>query len=274
VLTCSNLGGVHLFDGTQWRTLREDQLGVSYQVYTMVRFYDKLLLGQYPTGMLFEYDGNQLNLREGWPPRLAGTSPSAREAQTALIWGGELWVGVWPWAELWRYNADCDQWFFVQRMFSQPPVSDDPVHPWEKECREAGLVINAWGQRLTSLLPYGDSLLAATSTKGPMKDEQRPAFISDEVLAQYGAVTRLRTPGCVSAPVNWQGDTVELQFTITRQEMLIQQAGKPLARAPLAPELADLLQSAGGLAEVTWGAGVYGPFGGGEVSGEVVATQH
>lgn len=268
VLTCSNLGGVHVFDGAEWRTLREEQLGVSYQVYTMVRLYDKLLLGQYPTGMLFEYDGESLTLREGWPPRLPGASPGAREAQTATIWGGELLVGVWPWGELWRHNPDCGQWFSMGRMFSSPQVHETPAHPWENECREAGLIINAWGQRVASLIPYGDSLLVSTSSKGPMKVEQRPAFISDEALAEYGAVTRLHTAGCVSAPVRWAGEAIELEFLITEQEMVIRQGGVTLASTALDAELAALLQATGGIGEVTWGNGVYGPFGSGTVSGQ------
>jgi hypothetical protein len=33
------------------------------------------------------------------PPKLAGVSGSAREAQTTVIFGGEVLVDVWPWGD-------------------------------------------------------------------------------------------------------------------------------------------------------------------------------
>ncbi|MGD9497681.1 MAG: hypothetical protein AB7Y46_15375 [Armatimonadota bacterium] len=266
-LTVSNLGGVYFLDGGQWRTLRVPELGVSYQVYSIVRFYDRLLLGQYPSGELWEFDGEAITRLEGWPPRLEGVAAYSREAQTAIVWGGELLVGVWPWAELWRYNPDTGQWHSMGRMFTQPPVHADPGHPWERECEEAGLVINQWGQRLTSLVPLGETLMASTSAKGPVAPEDWPDFIPPEALAEYGAVLRLRLPGCLSARIHWTAQPTELEFALTRERMVIRQQGLELASAPLDAELASALAAAGGIAQVTWGEGAYGPFGGASVSG-------
>jgi hypothetical protein len=60
VITCTNLGGVHVFDGGAWRTVRAHEPGVSYQVYTMINWYDRLLMGHYPSGEFFEYDGETI----------------------------------------------------------------------------------------------------------------------------------------------------------------------------------------------------------------------
>ncbi|MCA9442886.1 MAG: hypothetical protein KC964_18935, partial [Candidatus Omnitrophica bacterium] len=57
VITCSNWGGLYAFDGESWKVLRKPEEGVSYQVYTMITYGDRLLMGQYPTGYFIEYDG-------------------------------------------------------------------------------------------------------------------------------------------------------------------------------------------------------------------------
>ncbi len=263
-LTCSNLGGVHVFADGAWRTLIEASLDTSYQVYTMVQFYDKLLLGQYPSGLLHEFDGQTISQLDGWPPRMPGTSPSAREAQTAMLWGGDLLMGVWPWAELWRYNPDSAQWISMGRMFTRPEIAENPIHPWEAECAEAGLVANAWGQRLTGLTPLGSSLLASTSAKGTYSAATRPDFLDDEAYAEYGAVHRVNMPGCLSAPLQWTGDVTKLRFTITDQEMLISQEGRPIVSVKIDSALAGKLASCT-LGSIKSGEGVFGTFGGATV---------
>ena len=145
VLTCSNIGGVYVFDGESWRTAVEPSLERSYQVYSMLNFYVRLLMAQYPTGLLFEYKGEDVTPIEGWPPRMEGVSLKFREAQTTAIYGGDLFVGVVPWAELWRYNTDSDGWTFMSRMFSHPAITNETDHPYENECAALGIVANLWG---------------------------------------------------------------------------------------------------------------------------------
>lgn len=262
VLTGSNLGGFYVYDGGAWSMLRAPALGSSFQIYTMVPLYDRLLLGQYPSGILWQFDGETLSPLDGWPPVMPGASPSARECQTAFVWGGELFVGVWPWAELWRYNPDADAWSFVGRMFTHPEVTADPVHPYENECRERNLVLNQWGQRLTSLAPFGDALLASTSAKWPIPLDEPPDFIAPEALAEYGSIIALRTPGCVAAPIHWTDDATSFEFTIAAERMSVSQNGLPLASATLDDETVTALATAGGLVDVRSGAGVYGPYAG------------
>ncbi|MBD3293065.1 MAG: hypothetical protein GF393_09085, partial [Armatimonadia bacterium] len=137
ILTCSNVGGVYVFDGGAWRTVLEPKLNESFQVYTMVRYYDRLLLGQYPTGEFFEFDGEDLTLLEGWPPRMEGVAGFSRECQTAVIWGGRLLAGVWPWGEVWSHHPDLGRWQSMGRLFSHPELDDEFGHPYQAEC-EAG----------------------------------------------------------------------------------------------------------------------------------------
>ena len=193
-ITVSNNGGVYVFNGESWRVLREADKSVSYQVYSVASYYDTLLMAQYPSGNLFEYDGYELKQLPGQPPVMPGVIDSAREAQTTALYGGDLYVGVWPWSELWRSDGALDKWAFVRRIFTRPEITDKYGHPFEKEVAEynqaqsGNIVSNAWGQRVTGLVPQGDALYISTSSKGPEKRETRLAALTDEVFAEYGQV--------------------------------------------------------------------------------------
>ena len=283
VLTCSNIGGLYLFDGQAWKTLVEPQVGRSYQIYSMLNFYDRLLMGHYPTGLLYEFDGEKVTLLEGWPPRLAGVAPNAREAQTTAIYAGDLFVGVWPWGELWRQGPDTGQWYSVGRMFTHPPVTDETTHPYEKECVAHELVANQWGQRVTSLVPSGDSLMVSTSAKWPCEWEPRFDFLPDGKWQEYGSVMRLRTPGNLCASVRRTQAATELQFILNETEMRIMQDGEELASAKMDAGrgagggkrlatgdagLAAEVAKAARLEQVAWGCGVFGLFAGATLDGK------
>ncbi|MCA9118344.1 MAG: hypothetical protein KDA79_24940, partial [Planctomycetaceae bacterium] len=158
VLTVSNMGGMYVFENDAWKTVVEGLINTSYQVYSMLHWYDRVLLAQYPTGNLFEYQGKEPVQLQGWPPVLPGVSTAARESQTMALYRGELLVGVWPWAEMWRYERQTNSWRSLGRAFTHPELTDKQVHPYEQHTERYRLVLNHWGQRVTSLVPQGDSL--------------------------------------------------------------------------------------------------------------------
>ena len=98
IIQSSNLGGVYAFDGAAWRIIRQSLKGVSHQLYSMLNWHDRMLIGHYPTGNLLEYvtKGTQLRHLENWPPVLPGVSTEVREAQTPLLLNyhtdGAAWV--------------------------------------------------------------------------------------------------------------------------------------------------------------------------------------
>jgi hypothetical protein len=255
VLTVSNYGGVYAHDGRAWRVLREPSPGVSYQVYSMLNYYDRLLLGHYPTGEVLEYDGEALRRREGFPPRLPGVSPQARECQTLAIYRGELFAGVWPWAEVSRYDADAARWHSLGRLFTHPEITDKAVHPYEEEARKLGLVVNDWGQRVTSMIPIGDSLMLSTSAKGNHRWDPRYDFLPESRRREYGAVLQMTLPGNVAAPIRWSERRTRLEFLLFRERMVVRQDGRLVAESRLDPPLAEGLKPA----RIAWGRGVFGP---------------
>lgn len=254
ILAITNIGGIYRFNGQSWATLREPVLGVSFQVYSILTYYDKLLLGHYPTGELYEYKDDQINLLTGWPPVMPGVSDRAREAQTMAIFGGELYVGVWPWAELWRYDGS--NWQFVQRLFPHPEPTDATTHPYENETKALDEVINRWGQRITSLVLHESGLFLSTSSKGSTPYEEKFTFLANDKWKDYGTVYQIQIPGQLSAHTNWVDGPTTFEFVITDKEMQILQDDQIIGRVSInsAPEINP--------ENITYGYGIFGSFSG------------
>ncbi len=269
IVTGSNIGGFYVFEGEVWRMQLEPVLGRSYQLYSSLAFHDRLLMGQYPAGRVFEFDGEKITDMKGWPPVLAGVSDRAREAQTTIVYGGDLIVGVWPWGELWRYNPDSRRWVFMQRMFEHPSLSAEIVHPYDVENR-GHAVGNLWGQRVTSLVSNGSDLIVATSAKSPFKWSAKEfPFLAPLKWKSYGKVYRITMPGHLAAPTKWTDGPTTIEFIIRGPEIAIHQDGKQIAATTLTGPLGKQLGKVTTIENIKWGDGVYGRFGGASIKGEI-----
>ena len=267
IIQSSNVGGVYAFDGSGWRIIRQSLEGVSHQLYSMLNWYDRMLIGHYPTGNLLEYvkKGTQLRHLEDWPPVMPGVSSAVREAQTTCLFGGDIYVGVWPWAELWRYDHRGDKWHFVRRMFEHPEITEEMNHPWEdriaayNQIHAAEVVWNDWGNRTTGLAPMDDALFISTSAKGCQKRDMRMAFLhDDQVWDEYRTVHRLCKPGCAAGAVAWREGETTLEFSADGERIAIAQDGVEIASASADPKVVARAQGA----RIEWGRGMYGPFAG------------
>jgi uncharacterized lipoprotein YddW (UPF0748 family) len=256
IVVVSNMGGVHVFEGPAWRTLRVADPKTSFQVYSTLNTADRLLLGQYPTGELFEFNGAGLRRLTGAPPVMKGVSGSAREAQTLAIYGGDIYVGVWPWGEVWRQSGVDAQWRFLGRLFTHPEPTDKTTHPYEEETKRLDPVLNRWGQRVTSLVPLGDSLYLSTSAKGPNPYEEKFTFLAGDMHLEYGAVYRYRKPGCLAVPMNWKDGPTTLEFLITGLRIEVRQDREPIGAAEWDEHHPVRLEHLG----IRRGAGAFGPF--------------
>jgi hypothetical protein len=264
IVASTNWGWNYIFDGRTWRLVHAWRGPGSYQLYSAIHWYDKLLLAHYPSGHLLEHDGGAGKLLSDFPPRMQGVSDEAREAQTTMIYGGDLFVGVWPWAEIWRYDADADQWHFMTRLLDHPEPTDQMVHPYDDRISEynaahnADFVPNGWGQRNTGMTTVGDSLMASSSAKWPWPADTDAPFLTDEQRADYGVITQLTIPGCITAPVQWTGKPTRLSLIVTDDAMRIEQDGRVIAQTAIEPELADRTRDA----KLQPAHGVFGPFAG------------
>src|SRR5262245_29209255 len=153
-------------------------------------------------------------------------SPSARELQTLTIYRGDIYAGVWPWGEVWRYRTGTKRWEFVKRLFTHPEPTDRTVHPYEKETAALDPVGNLWGQRIASIVTVGDSLYVSTSSKGTPAYDPKFTFLSDGKWKEYGMVYRYRLPGHLSAPLKWKEGPTRLEFIVEKNRLRILQDGK------------------------------------------------
>jgi len=256
VIVGTNNGGIYRFREGVWQTLRSADPKTSFQLYTMINYYDRFLMGQYPTGELFEIVGDEFIHLKTVPPRPASASPSAREVQALTLYRGELFVGIWPWGEVWRLATPQADWQFVGRMFQYPAMTPSVTAPYEVELAATGEAINnLWGQRITSLIPQGDSLLISTANKNGAVPAPELSFLEDNRWREYGAVHHLRLPGHLSAPLTYRQSATELQIIISRQWLAIRQDGRLLAQSPLPPDSMATFA----IESVRWKEGVFGP---------------
>ncbi len=259
IVTGSNIGGFYIFEDGAWRKILDPVLGVSFQLYSSLAFHDRLLMGQYPTGRVWEFDGEKLTDLKGWPPVMEGVRGRAREAQTTTVYGGEIIVGVWPWGEVWRRNPAGKQWTFGRRMFPHPEPTKETTNPYEIE-NQNNTPFDYWGQRITSLIVSGSDLFVGTSAKFPVKWDPDPnPFLAPDKWKSYGKVYRVNMPGHLSAPTKWTGDRSTFVFIINGSEMSIHQDGVLLATTSMSSRLEKLLPGADAFSPVRWGNGIYGP---------------
>ena len=105
------------------------------------------------------------------------------------IYRGDLYVGVWPWGELWRMKDPEGEWDYVGRLFTHPEIRPEVTAPYEAEMTALGeKVNNLWGQRITSLVPLTRRLIISTANKNGAPYEPRLEFLSDDRWREYGAV--------------------------------------------------------------------------------------
>jgi len=258
VITISNMGGIYVFDARKWHMILQPDHLTSYQVYSAIHWHNRLLLAQYPTGNVFGYQGDAATRIQGWPPVLTGVASSARECQTLSIYNGDLLAGVWPWAELWRRNRHTGTWNSHGRMFTHPATTKNFQHPYETEARTTDVVANYWGQRITSMIPLGDSLYLSTSAKGTVPLEGSNSFLSPEQQREYGAVVRMTVPGSMAIQLKWQDRPTTLDITVGQQAIVISQDGKQLASSKIPRGFIHQLNAD---TATRWGDGTFGPAG-------------
>ena len=116
--------------------------------------------------------------------------------------------------------------------------------------------VNGWGQRITGLVAHGDSLMVGTMAYGAWKRNSKLSFLTDEVWAEYGRVTKLTLPGQIAAHIQWKDGPTKLQFVVTDSKMQIKQDGQLLGETDLPPQLVQRSLQGG---QFKFGKGVFGP---------------
>lgn len=200
-----------------------------FQFYSSARFGDHTLLGRWPGGAVYEFDGDALAPHDDTPPLPQDDVTANSEAQSMAVYCGNLYVGYWPRGDLWMRSSVDGVWHYAGRAFSHPEAPEPAVPYIDRPIPEMDAAF--LGQRITSLTPQGDSLYLTTSNlRGWYKSIPTPDFLSEAQAAEYGRLWRLRQAGCATAHVKERATTT-LHFDISPTEIRIRQDRVTLAAA-------------------------------------------
>ena len=210
VLTITNFGDALLFKDNHWCRMemtddvyecRTENAPIlqeprKIQFYSSIVYRGRTLLGEWPTGRIYEFDGKTLRPSEMTPPAIAGAGRVGYEAQSMAMYCGDLFVGYWPKGEIYRLDGETNEWSLFAGLFEG--VSNGDFVPFRTRVRGAGEKISPafYGQRVTALVPYGDSLYATTSNLISWTRDIKSSFLTDDQTKRYGAVYRIHRDGC------------------------------------------------------------------------------
>jgi len=167
------------------------------QFYCYIIYQGRSLLGEFPSGKIFEFTGSVLQVSDMSPseelllipPEFAG---QRKEAQSMAIYGGDLFVGYWPDGVILRYDHKQKQWSRFTRLFDFPAEGVN-IRDYRYNSSHSAF----YGQRVAALVPFEDVLYAVTSNLNGWHDDIVPSpLLSEEQIRQYGAVYKIYRPGC------------------------------------------------------------------------------
>lgn len=212
VLAITNYGDALLFRDGAWcrMSMKDDVYSCSstdeaplvkpreIQFYSSLTYQGRVLVGEWPTGRLYDFDGSILKPSDITPPKISEQSAARMgyEAQSMAEYCGDLFVGYWPRGEVWRFDHATKQWALFNRFFSSD--SGETFIPYKG--RPADHLDPAFfGQRITALVPFEDSLYVSTSNLRSWKSgEKVPESVSSEKANEYGEIYKITRSRCKS----------------------------------------------------------------------------
>ena len=209
VIAATNWGEVLIFRDNEWYRMTQVRPdiylitpGASIQTepsrkqfYCSIIYQGRTLLGEYPSGKIFEFVGDVLQVSDISPPEEllvveSGFDGQLKEAQSMAIYGGDLFVGYWPDGVILRYDYKQESWSQFTRLFDFPSDGKN-IHEYTSPPS------NFYGQRIQALVPFEDGLYVVTSNLGEWYEDVIPSpFLTEEQIKQYGAVYKIYRPGC------------------------------------------------------------------------------
>jgi len=164
------------------------------QFYSSIHYKGHTLLGEWPTGSVYEFDGETLAPSAVWtPPQFLSREMLGYEAQTMAEYCGDLFVGFWPRGEIWRFDGHDQVWKYFKRLFTDTtPEQFIPYFSREPDNLNSAF----FGQRVTALVPYQDGLYATTSSLTVWSPDIRPTFLNSDQLDEYGSIYKIYREGC------------------------------------------------------------------------------
>ena len=168
------------------------------QFYSSVLYQGRVLLGEWPTGRIYEFDGATLKPSDMTPPFIEAKALDrlGYEAQSMAEYCGDLFFGYWPKGEVWRWDRLNEKWSLFHRFFTELP--EETFIPHSNRTPD-DLNPSFFGQRVTSLVPFDDALYVATSNLNTWSSKVKAEEIIGKSLAtEYGSIYKITRYGCKS----------------------------------------------------------------------------
>jgi hypothetical protein len=233
---------------------------------------DRLVAGHYPSGHVLDFADDPRRSRMVQVPyhpdvdRMPiNTRAEGREVQTAALFGGSIWLGMWPWGLLMEGDEQLYRWRY-HRLFTRPELKSQWL-PFQREMERTMAELGdeadqrrvfpgRWSQRIVSAAPVVNGFAFALGMyRQDRYDPEVDYRIPREETADYGTVKVLRLADTLAAPIIWpdSGETT-LTFTIADGRMSVLQDGVEITS--IATDLAP--ERIAGLEIARVGDGLYG----------------
>ena len=218
------------------------------EFYCLMGMFNKLRLGDYPNGHMWDYaSGGSLSRLSSYPPVESGASSLNREVQAAALYGGDEICHTWPWGVVHRRDMATGTWY-DQRLYTAPSVSTAEA-PYIGSFGH-----NKWGQRLPCAALFRDGVVISAAPKdGNLLDTD---YASVPNRSEYGKVWMLRRPHAFSCELDWKSGNTVITLEISAEGIVLRQDDVELGRvdgfAPSDFEGDDAIT-------VEFGDGLYGP---------------
>lgn len=238
------------------------------EVYSLTPWRNEILVGTFPVGTLYAYSvaGNSTRLTTFGQP-LSDDLPDPtwggpyRESQSVAVSGGRVFMGMYPWAELFVQDGE-GQAPTVYRLITQPAKGGE-FAPYATRIAASSNVPTGqyadrtWAQRIPTIAILSGRVCASTASRTGESLQPWLTVISAAEAAPYGQVFCADVANHVMGRVEAQ---TRVSFRITSQNIAILQNGVVVAEVLHSLSAAALTR----LATVTpiMGSGDYGPFAG------------
>lgn len=218
------------------------------EFYCLYGLFDELRLGDYPNGHVWRHTGSgELVRLPNYPSPEPGAGPNVREIQSAVLYGGDEVLPLFPWGVVHRRDLATGDWY-NQRLYTAPSI-DTSNGPYVDS-----LGTMDWRQRIPSCGLYKDgAFFTGSNTPGDLTAAQHASVPN---RAEYGKVWLLRRPHAASAEFDWKQGNTTFTLEISSAGIVLEQdsvvLGSVAGFAPSDFEGSDPIT-------IQAGSGLYGP---------------
>lgn len=215
-ILCTSHGWIYKASENGIKCIGTNYDRISNQLYCALKLDGEMLYGHYPSGHIHKIiDDKQIDTME--PPILNPVSENERELMVMVRYGGSIYVGIWPWGEVYKKDINTLDWTPEMRCFTYPAFNklEAPYaniverHEWKFE-------YNEFGQRVYHMVPFDEYMFISTSGKsGNFRDLWNQAEGSGNIdLNEYGRIHSIKINGQYAFYVNKRDGVIKIKIEI------------------------------------------------------------